>query len=184
MKYKILGIAGSLREGSFNRKLLNVAIGLTPDDVEIEVCDIANIPVYNQDLEIAMPDAVSIFKDKVRSSDGILFVTPEYNYSVPGVLKNAIDWASRPFGDNSWDGKPVAIMGATIGGMGTVRAQLVLRQSFVFLNMPAVLRPEVFLSFADKAFDEKDDLKDSVVKDRIRQLIESLIKQIEMNKSK
>lgn len=181
MAFKILGIAGSLREGSYNRKLLNVAVGLTPDEVEIEVCDISQIPIFNQDMENLLPIEVADFKEKVERADGILFVTPEYNYSVPGVLKNAIDWGSRPYGQNSWEGKPVAIMGASVGGFGTVRAQMALRQSFIFLNMPAVLIPEVFVSFADKAFSQNDDLIDRAVKDKIKHLIEALIKQIQIN---
>lgn len=181
--FKILGIAGSLRRGSFNQKLLNVAVGLTPDEVEIEVYSIADIPIYNQDLEESMPFAVNEFKAKVREADGILLVTPEYNYSIPGVLKNAIDWGSRPYGQNAWEGKPVAIMGASIGGFGTVRAQMALRQTFVFLNMQAVIQPEVFVSLAESAFDLEGDLKDEMIKEKIRQLLLTLIRQIEINKN-
>ena len=112
---KILGFAGSLRKGSYNKALLRTARDSAPKDVEIEIFDLEGIPPYNQDLDNDMPAKVREFKEKIKKADAILIATPEYNYSVPGVLKNAIDWASRPPGDNSFDGKPVAIMSASIG---------------------------------------------------------------------
>jgi chromate reductase len=117
---------------------------------------------------------VSLFKSRIRAADAILFVTPEYNYSIPGVLKNAIDWASRPYGDNAWDGKPVAVMGASIGAMGTSRAQYHLRQTFVSLNMYPVLRPEVMIANAAKRFDDQGNLTDKDTGEHIRRLLESL----------
>jgi len=114
-------------------------------------------------------------KQRIRDADAILLVTPEYNYSVPGVLKNAIDWASRPYGDSAWSKKPVAIMGATVGTTGTARAQYHLRQMFVFLNMHPVNQPEVMISQAHKHFDEQGNLTDEVAKKLIRQLLEELV---------
>src|ERR1019366_6581916 len=111
----------------------------------------------------------------IRAADAILLVTPEYNYSIPGVLKNAIDWASRPYGDNSWDGKPVAVMGASLGPLGTARAQYHLRQVFVFLNMHAVNKPEVMISGAAERFDDRGNLKDEKTGKLIRSLLESLV---------
>ena len=132
----ILGFAGSLRAGSYNKALLRAAIDLLPEGVTLEIFDLLGIPAYNQDLESDMPIKVKEFKSKIREeSDAILIATPEYNFSVPGVLKNSIDWASRPYGDNSFDSKPVAIMSASIGMLGGARAQYHLRQMFVFLNM-------------------------------------------------
>src|SRR5690242_11114722 len=127
----ILGIAGSLRKQSYNRGLLRAASGLTPEGVTIETFGLDGIPPYNQDKEANLPERVKLLKERIRASDAILLVTPEYNYSVPGVLKNAIDWASRPYGDNAWDDKPVALMGASPGTLGTARAQYHLRQILV-----------------------------------------------------
>jgi chromate reductase len=133
---KILGFAGSLRKGSYNKALLRAARDSAPKDVEIEIFDLEGIPPYNQDLDNDMPAKAREFKEKIKESDAILIATPEYNYSVPGVLKNAIDWASRPPGDNSFDGKPVAIMSASIGMIAGSRAQYHLRQSFVTEHVP------------------------------------------------
>jgi chromate reductase, NAD(P)H dehydrogenase (quinone) len=171
----ILGIAGSLRRQSFNRSLLRAAQQLTPADATIETFELDDIPGFNQDDESNPPAKVAELKQRVRSADAILFVTPEYNYSVPGVLKNAIDWASRPYGDSAWNGKPVAIMGATVGTIGTARAQYHLRQMFVFLNMYAVNQPEVMISSAHKNFDADGKLTDETAQKLIRQLLEELV---------
>ena len=121
------------------------------------------------------PAKVSEFKARIRAADAILIATPEYNYSVPGVLKNAIDWASRPYGDNAWDGKPVAMIGASPGNLGTARAQYHLRQSFVYLNMHPLNSPEVMISDAANRFDNQGNLKDETAKQRIRELLERLV---------
>ena len=132
---KVLGFAGSLRTGSYNKALLRAAEDLLPENLILEIYDIDGIPPFNQDNEQNMPMKVKDFKSKIRSADALLIATPEYNYSVPGVLKNAIDCASRPYGDNPFDGKPVAIMGASVGMLGGARAQYHLRQTFIFLNI-------------------------------------------------
>lgn len=172
---KILGIAGSLREGSFNRMALKAAQSLAPEGVTIETFDIKGLPGFDQDDEKNPPAQVVDMKQKIKDADAILFVTPEYNYSIPGVLKNAIDWASRPYGDSAWSGKPVAIMGASVGALGTARAQYHLRQTFVFLNMHAVNQPEVMISQAHTKFDEQGNLTDETSKKLIRQLLEELV---------
>jgi chromate reductase len=172
---RILGIAGSIRQDSYNRSALKAAASLAPEGATVEVFDIKDIPIYNQDLETEAPQAVVDLKNKIREADAILFVTPEYNYSVPGVLKNAIDWASRPYGDNAWDGKPAAIMGASVGAIGTARAQYHLRQMFVFLNVFAVNQPEVMIGNCASRFDEQGNLTDDQTKDMIRQLLQNLI---------
>ncbi len=172
---KILGIAGSLRKGSYNRAALRAAQKLLPDNARMEIFELDGIPPFNQDLEMQPPQAVSELKSKVRFADAILFVTPEYNYSVPGVLKNAIDWASRPHGDNAWDGKPVAIMGASIGMFGTARAQYHLRQIFVYLNMYALNRPEVMIPTAADKFDTNGNLVDDDTRKRIKELMSALV---------
>ena len=171
----ILGIAGSLRQASYNRAALRAAERLVPEGVRLDVFDLAGIPPFNQDDERNPPARVVELKRSIRAADAILLVTPEYNYSIPGVLKNAIDWASRPYGDNSWEGKPVAVMGASIGALGTARAQYHLRQVFVFLNMQAVNRPEVMISNAAERFDEQGNLKDEKTGKQIRSLLESLV---------
>ena len=171
----ILGIAGSLRKQSFNRSLLRAAQELVPEGARIEIFELDDIPSFNQDDEGNPPPKVVELKQRVRSADAILFVTPEYNYSVPGVLKNAIDWASRPYGDSAWTGKPVAVMGASVGTIGTARAQYHLRQMFVFLNMYAVNQPEVMVANAHKHFDDQGKLTDETAKKLTRQLLEELV---------
>jgi len=171
----ILGIAGSLREGSYNRAALRAAQTLAPEGVTIETFDIKGLPGFSQDDETNPPAQVVELKQRIRDADAILFVTPEYNYSIPGVLKNAIDWASRPYGDSAWTRKPVAIMGASVGTQGTARAQYHLRQTFVFLNMYAVNQPEVMISQAHKHFDAQGNLTDDAAKKLIRQLLEELV---------
>jgi chromate reductase, NAD(P)H dehydrogenase (quinone) len=172
----ILGIAGSLRRDSYNRATLQAAQELTPASARIDVFDIDGLPGFNQDDERQPPTKVVELKQQIRSADAILFVTPEYNYSVPGVLKNAIDWASRPYGESAWNGKPVAVMGASVGMLGTARAQYHLRQMFVFLNMFPVNQPEVMISNAAKRFDEHGKLTDETSRNLIQQLLEELVK--------
>jgi chromate reductase len=171
----ILGIAGSLRQGSYNRLALRAAQQLAPDGAKIEVFELDGIPAFNQDHEKTPPPVVVDFKKRIRAADAILFVTPEYNYSVPGVLKNAIDWASRPYGDNAWNDKPVAVMSAAGGIFGGARAQYVLRQIFVFLNMHALNQPEVMIAKAHEKFDANGNYTDDDGKKLIRQLLESLV---------
>jgi len=173
-KVTILGFAGSLRKNSYNKGLLRAALSLTPKNIEIVTYDLDDIPAFNQDKEGSPPEAVSEFKKMIRKADAVLIVTPEYNYSIPGVLKNAIDWASRPFGDNAFRGKPVAFMGASTGRIGTARAQYHLRQCCVFLEMYPINKPEIFVPFAKEKFDENGTLKDKETKERIRELLEAL----------
>ena len=172
---KILGIAGSLRKGSFNRGVLRAAAELVPESAEIEIFDIDGFPGFNQDDEQNPPANVVEFKQKIREADAILFVTPEYNYSIPGVLKNAIDWASRPYGQSAWDGKPAAIMGASVGAIATARAQYDLRKIMVFLNMFPLNRPEVMIGNAADKFDADGNLTDENTREHIRKQLESLI---------
>ena len=171
---KILGVVGSLRKGSYNKALMRTAMKLLPEGVTMDVFDLAEIPPFNQDLERTPPKIVSEFKSKIRASDAILFVSPEYNYSIPGVLKNAIDWASRPHGDNAFDGKPVAVMSASIGRLGGARMQYHLRQVFVYLNMYPINHPEFMLPNAADYFDEDGNLTDKETGKRIQELIEAL----------
>jgi len=172
---KILGFVGSLRKGSYNKALMRAASELLPEDAALEVFDLEGIPPFNQDLESEPPQVVKEFKAKIKKADALLIASPEYNYSIPGVLKNAIDWASRPYGDNAFEGKPVAIMSASIGRLGGARAQYHLRQSFVFLNMHPLNRPEVMMPFAQEHVDENGNLADETTRQLIRQLLEALV---------
>ena len=172
---KILGISGSLRAGSYNTGALRAAVELAPQGVEIEVYDISGFPEYNQDADPNPPEKVTEFKRKIRESDAILFCSPEYNYSVPGVLKNAIDWASRPYGDSAWEGKPAGIMGASIGAIGTARMQYHLRQIMVFLNMFPINQPEVMIATASDKFDQEGNLTNETTKDLIGKLLQGLV---------
>lgn len=171
---KMLGIAGSLKRQSYNRTSLRAAVKLVPPGITLTTFDPDGIPPFNQDHEKEPPPAAREFKTAILQADAVLIVTPEYNYSVPGVLKNAIDWASRPYGESAWDGKPVGIMGASIGMLGTARAQYHLRQMFVFLNMLPLNQPEVMIANADEKFDVDGNLKDEKTAQKIRELLEAL----------
>ena len=167
-------MVGSLRKGSYNKLTLRAAQELKPAGMEIEDFDIAPIPLYNEDLRVqGFPPAVQALRDKILAADALLFVTPEYNYSIPGVLKNAIDWASRP-PERVFSGKPAAIMGASGGRLGTARAQYHLRQTGVFLDLHFINKPEVMISFAEKAFDTSGRLADETARKLIAELLVNL----------
>lgn len=172
---KILGIVGSLRKASYNRHALAAAREMMPAGAVLHVVDLQGIPVFNQDEEKTPPPAVVEFKQRIRAADAILFATPEYNYSVPGVLKNAIDWASRPYGDNAWVGKPAAIMGVSIGNLGTARAQYHLRQILVAFDMPVVSQPEVMIGHAVERFDSLGKLTDEPTRRHVEKLLAALV---------
>ncbi len=171
----LVGISGSLRKGSYNTMLLNAAAGLLPEGVTVETVSIADIPVYNADHDIPAsperPQAVHTFREALRKADGIIFVSPEYNYSLPGGLKNAIDWASRGE-DSPLLGKHVSLMGATQGQWGTVRMQVAFLPVFHTLKMPHINKFEVFVSLAPKKFDEKGELTDSDTRELLKKHLE------------
>lgn len=171
---RVFAFCGSLRKGSFNRMALRAAEELAPPGMSFDSCDIGQIPLYNEDVRAkGYPPPVQDMRERIRAAGAILFVTPEYNYSMPGVLKNAIDWASRP-PDQPFAGKPAAIMGASPSMLGSARAQYHLRQSCVFLNMFPVNRPEVFIAAADKKFDAEGRLTDEPTRSFIAQLLVAL----------
>ena len=171
----MLGIVGSLRRESYNRAALRAAQQLIPTNTTLDIFDLATIPPFNQDDEQHLPAPVVEFKTRIRAADAILIATPEYNYSIPGVLKNAIDWASRPAGDSAWSTKPVAILGASVGKLGTARAQYHLRQVFVTLNMYPLNHPEVMIANAASLFDREGNLTDKDTQDVIRRLLNELV---------
>jgi chromate reductase len=171
----ILGFAGSLRKGSYNKALLRAALELVPGNARLEIFDLEGIPPFNQDFESQPPERVKEFKQKIRAADAILIATPEYNYSIPGVLKNAIDWASRPYGDNSFEGKPVGIMSAAGGMLGGSRAQYHLRQTFIFLDMHPLNRPEVIVPAVHEKVDQNGRVTDDKTRQKIKELLEALV---------
>jgi chromate reductase len=180
---KILGIAGSLRRGSYNKGALRAAQELVPNNASIEIYeDLGMIPPFNQDFEYNPPKSVKELKAKVRVADAILFATPEYNYSFPGILKNAIDWVSRPYDDNAWHGKIAAIMGASTSVLGTARAQYQLRQVFIFPDIITLNKPEVMISYAKEKFDNDGNLVDLETRDKIKELLEALIDFVEVRR--
>ena len=171
---RVFGFAGSLRKGSYNRMALRAAGDLLPPGMTLETFDLTAIPPYNEDVRaLGFPAPVQEFRDRIAAADALLIVTPEYNYSMPGVLKNAIDWASRP-PSQPFDGKPVAIMGASPGMLGTARAQYHLRQSCVFLNMHLLNRPEVMIARCQERFDAEGRLVDEKTRQIVAQLLAAL----------
>jgi chromate reductase len=174
MMTRMLGVAGSLRKDSYNRALLRVMRELAAaEGIEVDIFELDGMPLYNQDDEADMPGSVRDFKQRIEQADALILVTPEYNYSISGVLKNAIDWASRPHGANSFEEKPVAIMGATVGTLGTARAQYHLRQMLVYVNAYPLNRPEVMISaVADKFRDGQ--LVDEHTRNRLSELLRAL----------
>ncbi len=183
-KIKVLGISGSLRKSSFNTGLLRAASEILPDNMTLEIFDLSEIPLYNIDLEASgTPEPVMVFKEKIRNADALLFAITEYNYSVSGVLKNAIDWASRPVKDSPLSGKPFAMMGAG-GGLGTARAQYHFRQIAIFTDMVTFNKPELMVPKAFEKFDSNGNLTDDTVRARIRDLLTELAKLVNQNKYK
>lgn len=161
----ILAILGSLRKASFNRMLFNAAIEVAPEGMTFEIAEIGDLPLYNQDVEdTAIPPQVLRLKEQIKRVDALLFVTPEYNYSMPGMLKNAIDWASRPPKENPFNGKPCAIMSASTGMGGGARAQYHLRQTCVFVNLIPMNRPEIILPRTMEKFNEQGMLTDDATR--------------------
>ena len=173
-KVTIAAFGGSLRSKSYNGYLLKTASKNVPEGVDFKIAPIRNLPMYNTDEEENPSEAVVNFKNVLRDADGILVVTPEYNYSIPGFIKNAIDIASRPYSDNVLKGKHVAVMSASIGAFGGMRAQYHLRQVFVYLDMKQINKPEVFINFAQDKFDPNEELRD----EKLLLLIQELMKKL------
>lgn len=181
---KLVGISGSLRRGSFNTMLLKAASHLLPDDVSMNIISFENVPLYNADLDLPpakeRPEVVADLRKAIADADGLLIASPEYNYSIPGGLKNAIDWASRGE-DSPLLRKPVAVIGATTGLWGTVRMQTAFHSVFVFLDMKPVYKPEILVAQADKKFDAEGNLIDEMAKKLLRQKLQALKELIQMH---
>jgi chromate reductase len=157
-EYKIAVIVGSLRKDSFNRKLANALAKLAPPEFSFKQVQIGDLPLYNQDDDATQADSVKRLKDEIKASDGLLFVTPEYNRSMPGVLKNAIDHASRPYGQGAWNGKPAGVLGVSVGATGTAMAQQHLRNVLSYLNVRMLCQPEAYIQAKEGLFDEAGNI--------------------------
>ena len=173
---RILGVAGSLRRNSYNKLLLKAASKLLPPSIELQIFEIDKIPLYNQDMEaMSLPEEVKVFKRKIEAADALLISTPEYNHSFPGVLKNAIDWASRPYGHNSFDGKPTAVISAAPGLFGGIAAQDHLKQVLLALNTRLVPQPAVVVSLVQEKIDQDGNILDLNTEQFMLQLIMNLV---------
>jgi chromate reductase len=154
-------LVGSLRKESFNRKIANALVQMAPQNLKLSIVEIGNLPLFNQDDETNPPEASRTFKQQIKQAEAVLFVTPEYNRSMPGVLKNAIDIASRPYGQSAWDGKPAGVVSVSPGNIGGYGANHHLRDSLVFLNVPAMQQPEAYVGGVGNAFDANGQLVDA-----------------------
>ncbi|MEZ1319406.1 NAD(P)H-dependent oxidoreductase [Pseudomonas fluorescens] len=179
--YTIAVVVGSLRKESINRKVALALADLAPANLKLNIVEIGDLPLYNEDIDVSPPAAYSTFRDQVASSDALLFVTPEYNRSVPAPLKNAIDVGSRPYGKSAWSGKPGAIISVSPGAIGGFGANHHLRQSLVFLDVPCMQQPEAYLGGAGSAFDEAGKLSESV-KPFLQNFINAYAKWVEQHK--
>ena len=183
-KYKIGVIVGSLRKESYNLKTAKALMDMAPESLSFEILNIANLPMFNEDLEGTPPKEWVTFREQIVASDGILFLTPEYNRSVTGVLKNAIDVGSRPYGQNSWNGKPAGIVSVSIGNISGFGANHHLRQSLVFVNMHTMAQPEAYIGGAGALFDERGKLINDSTKDFLNIYIKAFEKWIQANVQK
>lgn len=166
--YKIAVVVGSLRQESFNLKTAKTLMALAPESLSLELVSIAELPMFNEDLEETPPREWGAFREKIRDADGLLFLTPEYNRSIPGALKNAIDVGSRPYGQSSWDGKPAAVVSVSIGAIGGFGANHHLRQSLFFLNVPTMAQPEAYIGYVTGMFDDNGILTNRSTEDFLK----------------
>ncbi|MGW8123595.1 NADPH-dependent FMN reductase [Roseivirga echinicomitans] len=178
-KYKIAVIVGSLRKESLNLKTAKALISLAPESLSFEIINIGDLPFFNQDLEATPPNEWVTLRNQISAVDGLLFVTPEYNRSVPAVLKNALDVGSRPYGKNTWNGKPGAIVSVAIGNISGFGANHHLRQSLVFLNVPAMAQPEAYIGNAAELFDDHGKLTNDSTKDFLKSYMEAFEKWVQ-----
>jgi chromate reductase len=183
-KYKIAVFVGSLRKGSYNLKTAKALKALAPESLSLELVSIGELPMFNEDLEDNPPQEWVDLREKIHAADGLLFLTPEYNRSVPGVLKNAIDVGSRPYGQNAWDGKPGAVVSVSIGDISGFGANHHLRQSLTFVNVPTMAQPEAYIGNAADLFDENGNLKNESTKDFLRSFMEAFEKWVKTHVKK
>ncbi|HLT32347.1 MAG TPA: NAD(P)H-dependent oxidoreductase [Aquaticitalea sp.] len=172
-QFKIAVFVGSLRKQSFNLKTAKALIALAPESLSLEIINIASLPFFNEDLETKPPQEWLTLREQIKAADGVLFLTPEYNRSVPAVLKNAIDVGSRPYGQNSWNGKPGAVVSVSIGNIGGFGANHHLRQSLVFINVPTMAQPEAYIADATGLFNDNGDITNESTKEFLRKFMEA-----------
>ena len=177
-------LVGSLRKESFSRKVANAMIAMAKPPLKLEIVEIGHLPFFNQDFEADLPQVVRDFKQKIESFDAVLFVTPEYNRGVPGVLKNAIDVGSRPYGKSAWSRKPAGVVSVSPGVIGAFGANHHLRQSLVFLDMPTLQQPEAYIGGAATLFDEKGTLTKDATREFLDKYLQAFAQWIERNRSK
>jgi len=180
--YKIAVLVGSLRKDSLNRKIARALMALAPPSLELSLMDIGQLALYNEDLDQSTPPEWAVFRRDIRTSDGVLFVTPEYNRSIPSVLKNALDVGSRPHGQSAWDGKPAAVVSVSPSSIGGFGANHHLRQTMVFLNMPAMQQPEAYIGNAGELFDEQDQLKQESTQQFLQEFIDAFAEWVAKNR--
>jgi len=180
---KIAVFVGSLRKESFNRKMAKALMALAPESLNLEIIEIGGLPLYDQDLDENPPASWTEFRERLTEFDGFLFVTPEYNRSVPGVLKNAIDVGSRPYGKSVWNGKPGGVISISPGAIGGFGANHHLRQSLVFLNVPTMQQPEAYIGNAAKLFDESDNLANDSIREFVLKYMHAFAAWFEINTS-
>ncbi|KAA9345780.1 NADPH-dependent FMN reductase [Adhaeribacter soli] len=183
-KYKIAVFVGSLRKGSYNLKTAKALMALAPESLSLELVNIGDLPMFNEDLEDTPPKEWTALREKIHAADGLLFLTPEYNRSVPGVLKNAIDVGSRPYGQNAWDGKPGAVVSVSIGDISGFGANHHLRQSLTFVNVPTMAQPEAYIGNAGELFDENGNLTNDSTKEFLRSFMEAFEKWVKTHVKK
>ena len=178
---RIAVIVGSLRKESFNRKIAKALIKVSPNSLKLEIVEIGSLVLYNQDFDETPPVEYTQFRETLKKVDGFLFVTPEYNRSVPAVLKNALDIASRPYGQNAWNGKPGAVVSVSMGALGGFGANHHLRQSLVFLNVPTMAQPEAYIGNAANLFDESGNLTNDSTREFITKFMQAFAVWVENN---
>ena len=175
MSKKIYALSGSFRQGSYNTSLLRAFQAQAPEGVDIELLDVRDFPLYNQDDEATFPEIVASVKEKIRTSAGVIIATPEYNRSIPGGLKNALDWTSRPYGDNAWKGVPVYVVGASSGPIAAALAQYDLKKIMLYLDARVLGQPEFYLGNTGGKFDDTGELTDATTLEHVRSSLEAFI---------
>ena len=179
--HRVAVVVGSLRKDSFSRKVASALPALGPAELKLSILEIGQLPLYNQDLEASVPEPWATFRARVKAADAVLFVTPEYNRSVPAALKNAIDVGSRPYGQSVWGGKPGAVISVSPGTIGGFGANHHLRQSLVFLDMPALQQPEAYIGNAASLFDESGQLTNASTREFAQKFLSAYEQWIERN---
>ncbi|MFL9908756.1 NADPH-dependent FMN reductase [Paraburkholderia sp. RL17-337-BIB-A] len=181
MAHHIAVVVGSLRRESFNRQLAQAVISLAPADFTFEFIDIGSLPLYCQDYDADYPEVAKQLKQRIEAADGLLFITPEYNRSIPGVLKNALDWGSRPWGTNSWSKKPAAVLGTSVGATGTALAQQHLRNVLAYLDVPTLGQPEVFIKHDPAVINEKGEIANDGIRKFLQSFVDRYVAWVKLN---